>query len=514
MSMCRFIFLVIFLAISQASFSQIEIFSKQSSLGSHVNSPYYESNVVISPDGKRVFFTRQNHPENVGGKDDGGDIWTSEMTSSGEWTDAVNLGSPLNDASANKILGFMDQGKAMLLHSPKGIAFAYNYNGKWLKPTEIEIPYFKSKSDHISGCISFDGRYLLFGMESYGTYGVEDLYMCRLKGDGSWTSPKNLGAGINTPFQEMTPFLAADNKTVFFASNGRGGEGSFDIFMTSRLDDTWLNWSEPVNIGPKVNTKGQELSFVFRTDAEYAYLISTQNSNGYGDLKRVKIKPDIAPEVVVEDTVQMEDESVPAGLFAFEGMVSDKRTNEPVAGAQVEIVGDPDEVVYTAVSDNMGRFNLSVAECLGFEVKIHSNNHLSLEQLVTIEEVKGESASEFLLEPLTKGNTIELKHVLFEQGRADLVQGSERELNLVVEMMQEHPDINIFLAGHTDNQGKAALNLKLSFDRVEMVKKYLVENGISENRISGKGFGGTKPIASNDNVISRRRNRRVEFTIQ
>lgn len=512
--MYRYIFVIIFLAFSRPTFSQIEIFSKQSSLGPQVNSPYYESNVVISPDGKRVFFTRQNHPGNVGGKNDEGDVWTSEATPSGGWTEAENLGSPLNDGSANKILGFMDHGKAMLLHSAKGIAFAYNYNGKWLKPTEIEIPYFKSKSDHISGCISSDGRYLLFGMESYGTYGVEDLYMCKLKGDGSWTSPKNLGAVINTPFQEMTPFLAADNKTVFFASNGRGGEGSFDIFMTRRLDDTWLNWSEPVNIGSKVNTKGQELSFVFRTDAEYAYLISTQNSDGYGDLKRVKIKPDIAPEVVVEDTVQLEEEVELAGLVLLEGFVLDGKSNAPVAGARVEIVSDPDEVVYNAVSDNAGRFSFSVAECLGFEVKVHSRNHLSLEQLLTMEEVKDGDRDEFLLEPLTKGNTIELKHVLFEQGRADLVQGSERELNLVVEMMQEHPDINIFLAGHTDNQGKAALNVKLSFDRVETVKKYLVENGINEKRISGKGYGGTKPIASNDNVISRRRNRRVEFTIE
>ena len=157
---------------------------------------------------------------------------------------------------------------------------------------------------------------------------------------------------------------------------------------------------------------------------------------------------------------------------------------------------------------------MQVNECLGFEMKIQSGDYLSLKQLVTMEEVKDGILDEFLLEPLTKGNTIELQHVLFEQGKPVLVQGSEKELDLVVEMMQEHPEIQIFLAGHTDNQGKAALNLKLSYDRVETVKKYLVSNGIDEDRISGQGFGGTKPIASNDNVISRRRNRRVEFTIK
>ncbi|MEQ6119089.1 OmpA family protein [Reichenbachiella sp. MALMAid0571] len=512
--MNKIILLFSFILFTSPLFAQIEIFSKQTSLGSNVNSPYYESNVVISPDGKRVFFTRKNHPQNVGGKDDEGDVWVSEMTSSGGWTDAVNLGESLNDKSANRILGFMDHGKAMLLHSPKGISFAYNYNGKWLKPTEIEIPYFKNKSNHVSGCISSDGRYLLFGMESHGTYGVEDLYMCKLKGDGDWTSPKNLGAMVNSPFQEMTPFLAADNKTMFFASNGRGGEGSFDIFMAQRLDDTWLNWTEPVNLGSKVNTKGQELSFVFREEAEYAYLVSTQNSDGYGDLKRVKIKPDIVPEVVIEDTVLIVEEKVIPGLIKFSGVILDKKTKKAVEGARVEFVSDPEGIVYNAISDNTGRFDVQLKESLGFETKIQSSEYLSLKQLVTIEDVKDDVTDEFLLEPLTKGNTIELQHVLFEQGKPVLVQGSERELDLVVEMMKEHQDINIFLAGHTDNQGKAALNLKLSYDRVETVKKYLVLNGIQEGRISGQGYGGTKPIASNDNVISRRRNRRVEFTIQ
>lgn len=503
-----------FTLVTSPLFAQIEIFSKQASLGSHVNSPYYESNVVISPDGKRVFFTRMNHPQNIGGKDDEGDVWVSEMTASGGWTDAVNLGEPLNDKSANRILGFMDHGKAMLLHSPKGISFAYNYNGKWLKPTEIEIPYFKNKSDHISGSISSDGRYLIFGMESHGTYGVEDLYMCKLNGDGDWTSPKNLGSMVNSPFQEMTPFLAADNKTMFFASNGRAGEGSFDIFMTQRLDDTWLKWSEPLNLGSKVNTKGQELSFVFREEAEYAYLISTQNSDGYGDLKRVKIKPDIVPEVVIEDTVSIVEEKIPPGLIEFVGVILDKKTKKVVQDARVEMVSDPEGIAYNITSDDEGRFKVQVNECLGFEMKIQSGEYLSLKQLITMEEVKDGILDEFLLEPLTKGNTIELQHVLFEQGKPVLVQGSEKELDLVVEMMQEHPNIQIFLAGHTDNQGKAALNLKLSYDRVETVKKYLVSNGINENRISGQGFGGTKPIASNDNVISRRRNRRVEFTIK
>ena len=512
--MRRHQFIFLFLLLSFTSRAQVEIFSKQASLGSHVNSPYYESNVVISPDGSIVYFTRKKHPQNVGGQQDEGDVWASEQIKPGQWTDAVNLGNSLNDPSVNRILGFMDHGKAMLLHSKKGIAFAYNYNGKWLKPTEIEIPYFKSKSDHTSGCLSSDGRYLVFGMESYGTYGVEDLYMSKLAGDGSWTSPKNLGSIVNTAFQEMTPFLAADNKTLFFASNGRGGFGSFDIFMTQRLDDTWLHWTEPVNLGDKVNTSGQELSFVFREEAEFAYLISTQNSDGYGDIKRVKIKPDIQPEIVEEDSVIVEVEMPEPNLIEFTGRVLDAKTNKPVMEVAVELISDPDSTKYNTISDSNGTFTISLAPSLGYEMKIHSGDHLSLEHLLTIQDVSDNLPDTFYLEPLAKGTTIELRHVLFQQGQAVLIPGSEKELDLVVEMMNEHPDIKIFLSGHTDNRGKAALNLKLSNDRVMVVKKYLATKGIDRKRVDGRGYGGTKPIASNDNAISRRRNRRVEFTIQ
>lgn len=512
--MNRVLILIILLTLPVLVKGQITIFSKQISLGPRVNSPYYESNVVVSPDGKKVFFTRSNHPRNIGGEADEGDVWGSEMTSSGEWTDAVNLGSSLNDASMNRIIGFMDNGKAMLLHSDKGVAFAYNYNGKWLKPTEIEVPYFKYKSDHISGCISSDGRYLIFGMESYGTYGVEDLYMCKLKGDGTWTSPKNMGSQINTPFQEITPFLAADNKTIFFSTNGRDGEGSFDIFMSFRLDDTWLKWSEPVNLGSKINTKGQEMSYGFREEAEYAYLVSTQNSDGYGDLKRVKIRSEIEAELVVEDTLEVAEEVIDVNKIKYSGKVLDKKTKLPITKASIEIIGDPDGNQYYVATDIYGTFEVSLTESLGYELKINSNNYLSLEELVTIEDAKNETPKEFLMESLEKGNTIELSHVLFQQGKAALIPGSEKELDLVLEMMNEHADIKIFLSGHTDNQGPSALNVKLSFDRVETVKNYLVSKGIKQNRISGKGFGGTKPIASNDNAVSRKRNRRVEFTIE
>jgi OOP family OmpA-OmpF porin len=506
--------IIILTALFGTSHAQIDIYSKQATVGNKINSSSQELNCVISPDGKKMYFTRGFHPANIGGATDKGDIWVSELDSTGDWMDAINLGSPLNTDEDNRIIGFMDDGRAMLLQSEIGIAFSYNINAKWTKATQIEIPYFKLKSPHQSASISADGRYLLFGMETYGSYGVEDLYMCKLLPTGKWSSPKNLGHKINTPYQEQTPFIAADNKTLFYASNGRGGQGSYDIFMAERLDESWQNWSEPKNLGKKVNSKGQETSFVFSQDADFAYLISTQNSDGYGDIKRVKITPHIT-----EDTTKyVRDVDAPVivkkEFIDFKGKVFDKLTKEPIESVQLQIITEPDTLKYTTISNSSGFFETAIQKGAEYEIKISAPKYLIYENILTQLELNSSSELSYYLEPLKKGNTIALDHVLFHKGTANLVEGSEHQLEQVVQMMISNPDIYIFLKGHTDNQGKASINLQLSNSRVETVQKFLTSNGIKKKRVEGQGFGGLKPIASNASEETRKFNRRVEFTIQ
>jgi outer membrane protein OmpA-like peptidoglycan-associated protein len=508
----KIVSLLLFSFISLSTSAQIKIFSDHISLGVNINSTSDELNLVISPDGNQIFFTRKNHIENVGGQTDKGDIWVSEKNKKGEWTPAYNLKS-VNNKSNNRIIGFMDAGRAMLVHAEKGFGFSYNLDGKWLPPTPFKIPYFKSMSKELSGSISADGRYLLFGMESFGSYGVEDIYVCRLKTDGSWTSPKSLGAVVNTPNQEITPFLAADNKTLFYASNGMGGEGSFDIFMSTRLDDTWQNWSKPKNLGNKVNTPGWERSFVFASNDEFAYLVSTQNSDGYGDLKKVKIIPNISPEIIKEDTVKVIDVTEEKKIITISGNVNDSRTKSIIIGAKIVVITEPSNVQQETLTNSKGEFTLSIEEGNGYDVKVSAYKYMSAESVVTDAELLQKEKQSFQLEPIIEGNTITLNHVLFERGKATLIQGSENELDLVVEMMKYNPSITIFLAGHTDNQGKSSLNLVLSEDRVKTVSRYLISKGVSKKRISGKGYGGLKPIASNAGLETRKLNRRVEFTV-
>ncbi len=145
------------------------------------------------------------------------------------------------------------------------------------------------------------GDILIVTLQSYDTRGGEDLYVLFRQGDG-WTEPRNLGPTINTPYQEMTPFLAPDGKTLYFASNGYEGFGSRDIYVSVRLDDTWKNWSNPKNLGPTVNSEGTELSYYVPEESDYAYLSTTQNSDGLGDLVRVRISAEQTEQLATMDT--------------------------------------------------------------------------------------------------------------------------------------------------------------------------------------------------------------------
>lgn len=503
---------IFFLLISTNTFGQIEIYSEQISLDSVINSSADELNVVLDPDGQYLYFTRKSHPENAGGSNDQGDIWVSEKNENGEWTQSYNL-KGINNKQNNHIIGFLDSGRTLLLSNDNKLVVSFKNGGRWSTPKTFEIPYLNSKSKELNASVSPDGKHILFGMESFGNYGVEDIYVSRMKADGSWTSPKNLGSVINTQNQEITPFLAADNKTLFFASNGHDGEGSFDIFMSTRLDDTWQKWSKPKNLGSKINTKGRERSFTFLLENDYAYLSSTQNSDGYGDIKKVKIKPDITPIEILVDTAEVVDIVEEEKMIAINGTVTDKKTNQNIIGAEVYVTTEPTDKEFKTLTNSEGAFNLAVDEGNSYVVKVKAFRYLSAEATVTDAALLNNESIIFSLEPVIEGNTVTLDHVLFEQGKAILIAGSEKELDLVVEMMKYNPDISIFLSGHTDNQGKASLNVALSEERVQTVMDYLIAQGVSKKRISGKGYGGTKPIASNASVETRKLNRRVEFTV-
>ncbi|MDN5203775.1 OmpA family protein [Fulvivirgaceae bacterium BMA10] len=539
-----FIVLWVLLAASTASamtMTDTLSVSRHESLGPSINTVYDEISPVLTPDGATLFFTRKNHPQNTAGRRDKGDIWYSMLQTDGTWGAAQNAGSSLNNGHYNAVIGFSPNGKTVFLQNhydrngkePKtqGISASHLINGKWTFPERVSIAYYYNRSKDASMSISPDGKTMLLSIESYDTKGAEDIYVSFLKPDGSWTQPMNLGSTINTPFQEMTPFLADDNLTLFFASNGYNGFGSRDIFISRRLDNTWKKWTKPTNLGTAINTQGVELSYQM-PKGDYAYLVSTQNSEGYGDIQRVRIIPEEKPDNIVDVMLsnkidsttnfplEIPDSNVELDkkdlYVTLKGKVVNANDVKQPVRAKLEyklLNGEGGSEEFTTV-DSSGAYNASLKAGETYLLTVSAKGYLSTEERIVISSVNSETLQKhYLLTPLDVGTTINLKNVLFKQGTSTLLEDSYFALDKVVEMLQENPALEIELAGHTDNRGSAKLNLELSNQRVEAVKKYLVDKGIETKRILGRGYGGTKPIASNSNEESRKLNRRVEFTI-
>lgn len=487
---------VLFLGCSLAAGSQT--FEPSNEVLHVLNSTFEENFVVLHPDGTRMAFTRRNYPYNQGGKADDGDIWMSSFDTA--WQ-VPRVWHQVNTEHFSSPIGWTQNGSTFLYNkvSTKGGTLKteiWAISGSQNEP--LNIPYFSNKSTHQSGCISADNRVLIVSMETGSTIGVEDLYVIVRDGD-QWSAPRNMGAVINTSFQEITPFLSPDMRTLYFATNGRDGFGSFDIYSSERLDDTWRNWSQPKNVGPSVNSSGRETSFNFSAGSSNAYFISTQNSDGYGDIRRVKFQNNESIVKVAADSTSF---LIPKQISMVSGLqLINAKSSLPIVGA-VTLRNKLTNTNYTADKDGI--------------VTIDSNEEIEvfvagfMNAKVTMQ---AGQLTQVWLEPLEVGRTIRLENVLFVRGSAIILDTSFEELDQVVGMLKGNPDVRILLRGHTDGNGDAAQNLRLSQQRVETVKAYLVAKGISKKRIEGIGVGGEEPMASNDTEETRKLNRRVEFEI-
>jgi outer membrane protein OmpA-like peptidoglycan-associated protein len=500
------------LIISTASYSQTSgPFSK-------VNSPYDEQNPVISSDGNTLFITVSKHPQNVGGKRDLGDIWIS-VKEGDSWSLPVHGGGIINNSSFNSVAGMSKDGKELYLLShykangsapgTQGISVSRRTNIGWSVPQNITIPYFLNKSATLDGFWHEGKGVFIFSAESYKTEGAEDLYVS-FNREGRWSELVNMGNVINTPLQEMSPSLNAEGTKLYFASNGRSGSlGSFDIYVSNRLDDTWTSWSEPQNLSAQINSDGRELYFREFPQQGLALYTSTRNSDGYGDVRMIKdsIKTQ-APEEI--KPVVTAASTIPANSMIISGKVTDSKTG---AGIPARLIFKADSN-YTAIGSREGSYSRVLKKSMAYSIAIEAQGYVNISERLDAQSMTMNTMEmNFKLQPIEVGAVVNLKSVLFELGTTDLVEESYNELNVVVDFLKTNPRVEIELEGHTDNRGDMNKNLVLSQQRVDKIKSYLVSKGITAKRISGKGYGGSRPIATSNTEEARKLNRRVEFRI-
>ncbi len=290
-----FLLLVLCMLISGKMQAQNYTFSQAVKLNSDLNSAAEESMPIITPDGSKLFFVRTFHEDNVGGKYSGQDIWFSARNELGEWSQATNDFPELNNSRNNAVIGINRDESALLLtnaYNPinttvLGISRSIKIGNYWSKPNDINISGIDSKNSFIGFFINKDENVLLISMDYKNTQGAEDLFISLKSQDGTWSVPENLGTTINTSGYEISPFLSDDGKVLFFASNGHGGFGDSDIFMSRRLYDSWGIWSEPINLGSSINSEAFD-AYLFLYDNKEAYFASNRNG-GLSDIFMAKI---------------------------------------------------------------------------------------------------------------------------------------------------------------------------------------------------------------------------------
>ncbi|MEO7992487.1 MAG: OmpA family protein, partial [Chryseolinea sp.] len=487
-------------------------------LDKNVNSDYSELNPLLSPDGKVLYFSRKNHPENIGGINDKEDIWYSELDSSGHWKLAQNMGPKFNNAGPNfvntiqavtpdgksaiMVLGnkYLDKGKMTA-----GVSISSNVGGEWTKPVALNIANDYNFNEKANYFLTNNRKTLILSVEREDSEGDRDLYVSFMKDDSTWTEPVNLGNVVNSAGEESAPFLASDDKTLYYSSKGFSGYGGSDIYVSRRLDDTWTSWSEPENLGPEINSPLEDLFFNIPASSEYAYY-SKGVSETNTDIFRVKLPIVRSPEPWV--TVR--------------GKIIDKTTGKPV-GAKIiyERLPDGKEMGISQSNPETGEYEIRLPGGSMYGIRAEANGKMSESQNLDLRNVKADQIIEhedFQLQPIEVATvqenvTIVLNNVFFDFDKAVLKPESFPELDRVVKLMNEKVTMQIEIAGHTDATGPEDYNLGLSERRAKSVMKYFSGKGIAAERMTVVYFGETKPVDANENKEGRRKNRRVEFKI-
>jgi outer membrane protein OmpA-like peptidoglycan-associated protein len=467
-------------------------------LGSNINSKLDEFAVRIAPDGNTLYYVRNGDPADMfaAGRQD---IWFSKKQANGDW----GLAQPMNEflnGQANAIISVMpDNNKLMLFRNGKLFYIQRTANG-WsgLQPIVIQNDYNRgSLSSH---CFGADQKTLITCVERDEGMGGMDLYVSFVQEDGTFSEPKNLGATLNTPTDDFSPFLAADGTTLYYATQGKAGYGNIDIFVTRRLDDTWTNWTEPQNMGAMINSEECETSFTIPASGEYAYFSTVKGSMGAKDLFRIKLPKEVQPNPVA----------------IIYGKVMNKKDNNPLSAAMTYLNQTEDQIIGKANAEpTSGEYKIVVPLGKKYKISAQHEGFIDAQDSIDVSNLTAykEIRLDLYLTPLEAGQSVRLNGVYFVQGEDILLATSYPELKKLVKLMKENPTMEIRLEGHTDNQGSSYLNQILSDKRVKAVRKYLVGQGIDEKRIRTQGLGDKQPIADNNIPENRKLNRRVEFVI-
>ncbi len=477
-------------------------------LGPNINTADDEYLPALTVDGNTLVFTRRvpRRPSTASGLTEEEDFYISNFVEQ-SWTKAERMSEPVNSNDNEGAQCLSQDGKIMFFTAcgrPDGAGRCDLYmcvrkGDVWSKPRNMGTPVNSgSWESQPSFCI--DGRTLYFVSNRKGGYGGMDIWKTVFTDGQGWSAPENLGPSINTDGDEMSPFIHFDGRTLYFSSNGHIGMGGMDLFRSTMNDDG--TWSTPMNLGYPINTDGDETNLLVARDGRSA-LFSSDRPGGYGkqDLYTFDL-----PQAVRATSVDY-----------VSGTVSNIKTHKALR-AGIEVIDlHSGEVVATTNSDPTdGSYLVSLPEGGQYAFHVSAKGYLFFSDNYDLGASGNDNdyfTNDIAMQPIEVGECITLRNVFFATGQYVLLEESQAELDAVVRLLQQNPTIHVELGGHTDNVGKSEANKVLSEQRAKAVMDYLALHGIDAGRMTYKGYGETRPVANNDTEGGRAQNRRTEFKI-
>jgi outer membrane protein OmpA-like peptidoglycan-associated protein len=467
-------------------------------LGDSINSSRNEYLPTLTVDDSLLVYSRRN-------KGGGEDFYRSKMIDPIHFTKAERIPGDLNMETFKGAITVSEDGDWMIFagdlegktYGSYDLYISYYTPNGWSEPENLG-PNINSESWESTPCLSPDNRALYFSSKREGGYGGADLYVSYRDVRGKWGPAINLGPTINTRGNEQTPFIHADNQTMYYTSDGLQGYGGDDLFIVRK--DSTDHWGKPENLGYPINTIENDGSMIVAPNGIDAYYASDR-SDTYGDLDlyHFELRNDIRPYKTI----------------FVKGIVYDNKTKKGLP-SNVELIdnrsGKPLMLVQT---DETGYYFISLPTGRDFTFNVNRKGYFFFSKNYSLNDKIPDSTYHLniYLTPIEVNAVIVLKNIQFEFNGYKLLESSKVELDRVVQILNENPTLKININGHTDNIGGNASNLLLSANRAKAVIDYIIEKGIERNRLQSKGFGASKPIATNDTEDGRAINRRTELVV-
>jgi len=455
----------------------------------------------LTGDGETLFFTALKPEEDE-------DLFVSSYKD-GQWSAPVSISEKINSNEHEGTGAVSADGRTLVFtacnrrdgYGSCDLYISHKIGGDWEKPKNLGMAvnthYWESHPT-----LSPDGRTLYFSSDRAGGVGGRDIWYTTLQPNGDWSQAKNADKTINTPFDEVSPFLHASGRTLFFSSEGHLGLGGYDLFFT---DSTATGWQAPENIGYPINTSEDQVALVITADGKYGYY--SVDTKGAGAQKIAKLYRFELPNELVKrfNTANY-----------LRGIVTDTRSKKPIK-ADIELINLKTGKRVQLITSDEATGNYLTTLPNGSEWGLYVSAKGYFYKSLSFDYSQKNSAEgyqlDIALEPLHLEAFGVLSNIYFETGKAELQEKSRTELNKLIEQLRSQPTLRIEIAGHTDDVGDAKQNQLLSQKRAQSVVDYLVESGITKERIKAIGLGEAKPIVPNTSEENRQLNRRIEWRI-